>query len=105
MMAEATVVHHLDRAGLVRRLREHPEMIIGLAMHQQVVREVQRIGIHVHSQDTDDLEAAAAISAGEGVLTGDALIIAAMRRLGLSHIATNDEDFERIPDLTCYFPR
>ncbi len=74
-------------------------------MHQEVVPEISRTGVHIHLQDADDLEMAATISAQEGILTGDALILAAMRRLGLSHLATNDEDFERISGLVCYFPR
>jgi predicted nucleic acid-binding protein len=38
------------------------------------------------------------------LLTGDALIVAVMQAHGLSHLASNDTDFDRVPGLTRYAP-
>jgi predicted nucleic acid-binding protein len=38
-------------------------------------------------------------------LTNDATIVALMRRHGLIHLATNDDDFDRVPGLVVLKPR
>jgi predicted nucleic acid-binding protein len=39
-----------------------------------------------------------------GLLTNDSMIVAAMREYGLSFLASNDSDFERVPDITVFKP-
>jgi predicted nucleic acid-binding protein len=39
-----------------------------------------------------------------GLLTNDSLIISCMREYGLSFLATNDSDFERVVDITLFKP-
>ncbi len=36
---------------------------------------------------------------------GDALIVAMIQRHGITHLATNDDDFDRVPDLSAWKPR
>lgn len=50
------------------------------------------------------LATAAALSQRIGLLTNDALIVAAMQGQALSKIASNDTDFDRVPGLTRYAP-
>jgi predicted nucleic acid-binding protein len=38
------------------------------------------------------------------LLTGDALIVAVMQEHGLTNLASNDADFDRVPGLTRYAP-
>jgi predicted nucleic acid-binding protein len=38
------------------------------------------------------------------LLTGDALIVAVMQQQGLSHLASLDSDFDRVPGITRYEP-
>ena len=45
-----------------------------------------------------------ALSQQLGLLTNDALIVAVMQAHGLSKIASNDTDFDRVPGLTRYAP-
>lgn len=40
-----------------------------------------------------------------GHLTNDAMIVALMRRHQLSHLITNDDDFDAVPGLTIWKPR
>lgn len=47
---------------------------------------------------------AAALSQQHGLLTGDALIVALMKHLGLTDLASNDADFDHVPGLTRYAP-
>lgn len=39
-----------------------------------------------------------------GLLTTDATILAAAYELGIEHLATNDTDFDELPDITVYRP-
>jgi predicted nucleic acid-binding protein len=48
---------------------------------------------------------AAALSSRHGLLTNDAAIVAVMRRHGVAHLVTNDDDFDGIPGLTIWKPR
>jgi predicted nucleic acid-binding protein len=48
---------------------------------------------------------AADLSKEQGLLTNDALVVALMRRHGLSIVATNDDDVTGIPDLSVWNPR
>ena len=45
-----------------------------------------------------------ALSQQIGLLTNDALIVAVMRANGLTKIASNDADFDRVPGITRYAP-
>jgi predicted nucleic acid-binding protein len=38
------------------------------------------------------------------LLTGDALIVAAMQQHGVIHLASADTDFDRVPGITRYGP-
>jgi predicted nucleic acid-binding protein len=50
------------------------------------------------------LATAAALSQQIGLLTNDALIVAVMQAHGLSRVASNDSDFDRVPGLMRYAP-
>jgi predicted nucleic acid-binding protein len=39
-----------------------------------------------------------------GLLTNDSMIVAGMREYGLSFLASNDADFERVRDITVFKP-
>jgi len=51
------------------------------------------------------LREAADISVRMGLLTNDAIVIALMRRQGLSHLVTNDDDFDAVPGITVWKPK
>jgi predicted nucleic acid-binding protein len=44
-------------------------------------------------------------SGSSGLLTNDALTVALMRRKGLTHRVTNDDDFDSVANLTIWKPR
>jgi predicted nucleic acid-binding protein len=50
------------------------------------------------------IASAAAVSQQTGLLSNDALIVAVMRANGLTALASNDADFDRVPGLTRYAP-
>jgi len=44
------------------------------------------------------------ISRQTGLLTNDALVVSTMQANGLTHLASNDADFDRVPGITRYAP-
>ena len=47
---------------------------------------------------------AAGLSQQHGLLHNDALIVAVMQTHGLTNLASNDADFDRVPGITRYAP-
>jgi predicted nucleic acid-binding protein len=47
---------------------------------------------------------ATAVSQQDGLLSGDALIVAIMQQFGMASLASHDADFDRVPWITRYSP-
>jgi predicted nucleic acid-binding protein len=105
MLAEAVARHGLDRKGLAHKLQRQSDLISGLNEHKKVVAIVRALKLHVEVINLDLLEAASDVSSQSRLLTNDALTIAVMRRLGLFHLATNDDNFDLINGITVWKPR
>jgi hypothetical protein len=105
MLAEAASRHGLDRKGLAHYLQRHPSLLAGLHEHKSVAAIVRALNIRVETITLSLLEAAADLSPRLGLLTNDAITIAVMSSLGLIHLATNDDNFDRVPGITVWKPR
>jgi predicted nucleic acid-binding protein len=105
MLAEAVALHGLDRRGLAHRLQRRSHLIAGLHEHQKVMEVVRTLNAAVEPVTLDLVERASAPSINHRLLTNDALTLAAMERLGLSHLVTNDGNFDSIPGITVWKPR
>ena len=90
--------------GSAQRLRQHPAEVQKLSRFQQTVSEITQVGIQVLPVDLPDMDSAAALCLQYGLLVGDALIVAMMQHHGLTHLASLDADFDRVPGLTRYAP-
>jgi predicted nucleic acid-binding protein len=91
-------------AGIARRLMKHPAQVQSLTHFRQAIQEVPRYGIQVLTVPPHLIDAAAAVSQRFGLLSNDALIVAVMQANGLTNLASNDTDFDRVPGLTRYAP-
>jgi predicted nucleic acid-binding protein len=63
-----------------------------------------RFGVRVLSVDLVHVLSAAALSQQQGLLSGDALVVAVMQAHGLTLVASHDADFDRVPGITRYAP-
>jgi predicted nucleic acid-binding protein len=90
--------------GIARRLRRHPAEVQQLARPRQTVDEVTLIGLDVLAIAKSHVSVAADISRQTGLLSGDAVVVAVMRDHGLTLLASEDSDFDRVPGLTRYAP-
>jgi predicted nucleic acid-binding protein len=58
----------------------------------------------ITSLDETRVRQASRIRFEHGLLTIDSMLVAAAREYGISSIASNDTDFDKITDLTVYKP-
>ena len=84
-------------------LDELPPGNIATAVSQRRFGPAQ-LGIQVLMIPPHLIAAAASLSQQTGLLSNDALIVAAMHANGLTRLASNDADFDRVPGLTRYAP-
>jgi predicted nucleic acid-binding protein len=89
---------------LAARLRQHHAEIPSLTLYRQALGQVAQMGIRVLAVSEHLVVAAANYSQQHELLTGDALIVAVMRDHGLTHLASVDADFDRVPGITPYAP-
>jgi predicted nucleic acid-binding protein len=104
MTLEAIAMNGWPYAGIAARLRKHHHVISRLAISQQAIASLTNLKIRVIPITLQLVEAAALLSRQFELLTGDALVVAVMQANGLTSLASNDADFDRVPGLTRYAP-
>jgi len=105
MLAEVVSRWNLPRKGLVSRLQRRSDLVSQLSEHLQVIPTIQALNFRIESVTLDLLNLATQIPIQHTLLTNDALIVAVMQQENLTHLATNDDDFDTIPGLTIWKPR
>ena len=88
----------------IARLKRHPELLDSLTSHHRVVATVRSLRLPVEVITLDLLARGAALSIQERLLTNDALTLVVMKQLGVTVLATNDDDFDTISGITIYKP-
>jgi len=86
-------------------LQRHPDLITQLSHHPAAVEGLAKLPLKLLSVDWETIRAGARISSQHRLLTNDAMIVALMQRHQLTHLVTNDDDFDSIPGLTVWKPR
>jgi hypothetical protein len=104
MTVEASSLFGWSTRGIAHRLRRHHSQIQQLSLYRQAIDETSLIGIQDLPIDCSLVSLAADVSRQFGLLSSDALIVTVMRANGLTHLASNDADFDRVPGITRYAP-
>jgi predicted nucleic acid-binding protein len=100
MTIEACARFNWPTQGIALRLRNHPAEVQQLSRYRQALDEVTQFRIQVLTSASDAVSRAADVTRQHGLLMNDALIVVLMRDHGLTLLASNDADFDRIPGLT-----
>jgi len=90
--------------GIARRLRHHPAEVKQLDQARQAMDEITLIGLQVLAVEKSHVSRACDISRQTGLLSSDAVLVAVMQANGLTHLASADPDFDRVPGITRYSP-
>ena len=88
----------------VQRLQQNPAHVQQLTQFRSALQRIRQMHLQVLTIPADMIDTAAGISQQIGLLSNDALIVAVMRANGLTHLASHDADFDRVPGLTRYAP-
>ena len=104
MLADMGQRHGVAHRGLIARLKRHPELLDGLTNHHRVATTVRALRLSVETVTLDLLIRGADLSAEKRLLTNDALTLAVMEILGVTALATNDDDFDIVEGFTVYKP-
>ena len=103
MLAEALGTGVIKRDS-VRDLQGKWREIAKLTEYWAQTSAIFGLNILVLPSDEGRLHRAQTIQARHGLLTNDSLIVAAMEELGIHSLATRDNDFDHISDVTVYKP-
>lgn len=103
----AEVSHRFGRTrdGLIGWLKQHREALADLPSTALTCGRLLQLRLSVVSNESAMLPIAVAIAQKHQLLLGDAGIVAQMQRRGIVHLATNDDDFDRVPGITVWKPR
>jgi predicted nucleic acid-binding protein len=93
--ASTALVERIERQEIRGFTSSH--CIADVAHRQQAIAQIGQLGIQVVAVTDQLVSAATSFSRQYELLTGDALIVAVMRQLGLTDIASQDDDFDREP--------
>ena len=104
ILAEVVQRHGVNHRGLIARLKRHPELLDGLTNHYRVTATVRSLHLPVEAITLDLLARGADLSSQKRLLTNDALTLAVMEKLGVTILATNDDDFDAVEGITVYKP-
>jgi predicted nucleic acid-binding protein len=104
MTMEACMEFGFPFSGIAQRLKQHPVEVQRLTRFRRAIEEVPRYGIEVLIIPPQLVAVGTAISQETGLLSNDALLVAAMHHYGLNRLASHDTDFDRVPGLLRFSP-
>jgi predicted nucleic acid-binding protein len=87
-----------------RRLRRQTDEIKKLSTFQTAIAQIAQSNIAIAPVTVENVVRATEISRQHGLLTNDALLIAAMESVGIVLLASNDADLDRVPGITRFAP-
>lgn len=103
MIAEAFSKGLITR-GNATRLRENFRLIPKLTDYWSTTERLLALNLLFLPVNEAILKAAHAERQAAGLLTNDSMMVAAMGEYGVSFLATNDADFERVTGITVFKP-
>ncbi|MBO0800182.1 MAG: type II toxin-antitoxin system VapC family toxin [Blastocatellia bacterium] len=104
MLAEVIRQNRVPLQGLLSRIKKHPELLDHVAEHKQVYTLADNLDLSIEPITLHIMKRGAELSPQRHLLTNDVLILAVIETLGLTHIATNDDDFDYVPGLNIFKP-
>ncbi|MCK4735317.1 MAG: PIN domain-containing protein [Methanophagales archaeon] len=105
MLAEVVEKYEIEPKSAVRHLKKNWGIITELRKTWDVMLNIRQIeNLKILEVTEEDFEVALSYSKKYGLLSNDAIHVATMTQHGITNIATNDPDFERVEGLTVWKP-
>lgn len=105
MVAEVIEKYKLDPGRAVRYLKEKPGVVKELNVARSAIENIQRIeNLMIAGVGGDIIGISLEYSRRYGLLSNDSIHLATMQKEGISTLASNDRDFERIEWISVWRP-
>jgi predicted nucleic acid-binding protein len=104
MIVEAVEKYKLPLRGIVRYLKEHPNIVMTLEKYSTAPEKIRQMNVAIWAVTLQDFSGSKGIRDCYGLLTNDSTSVSIMERFGITDIATNDSDFERVSGLRVWKP-
>ena len=104
MIIEARSVLQVPFSKVLAYLKTHPDAVRRLTRYRQVPGELGRAHVRILDVTYREIHASKQYRDDYGLLTDNSIMLAVMERYDLVDLATNDEDFKRIPGLRLWMP-
>ncbi|MBZ0178636.1 MAG: type II toxin-antitoxin system VapC family toxin [Melioribacteraceae bacterium] len=104
MLAEARDLGLIKSSNPAKQLSQAPNKVKTLYRYEGLIRDLLSIGFRIESIEKVDFLTAISIQRLHGLLTNDALLIAVAKRLRVSAVASADNVFENVKDISLYKP-
>lgn len=99
MTLEACATFSWPYTGIASRMQRHSAEIQKLGKFRTAIESVIAIHVQVIPVTSQHILSATALSQRLGILTNDAVVVSVMLENSLSHLASHDADFDRVPDV------
>jgi predicted nucleic acid-binding protein len=104
MIVEAVEKYKLPLRGIVRYLKEHPDIVMTLEKYSIAPDKIRQMNVTILTMTLQDLLDSKGVRDSDGLLTNDSTSVSIMKRFGITDIATNDNDFERVNGVRVWKP-
>jgi predicted nucleic acid-binding protein len=104
MALEAARLLGKSQGGMAKFLKSHLNEVQRLTSFRQAIEDLCVGQLQILPITPVMVPTIAAVSQQIGLLTNDSAVIAIMQSNGLTKIASNDADFDRVPGITRYAP-
>jgi predicted nucleic acid-binding protein len=104
MTVEACSLFSWPVQGIAVRMRNHPAEVQQLSRHRRAIDDLSLFRVQLLPVEPRQVSLAADLTRQAGLLLNDALIVTVMQAHGLTALASNDADFDRVPGITRYAP-
>ena len=105
MMLEAVTRGLVSPGNVARKLRERPEVVRQLDLYQEQVERIPLMGVDVVPLGLATVMRSGEVRKRHGLMVNDSLLVAALRDLGVTALASADTGFQAVEGLTLLQPR
>ena len=104
LIAEAIARYPQSRRHPTRFLKRHPAIVRTVSQSRLIMEHLTRLPLHVLPVTPALWHQALSITHAIGLLLNDAITVGCLRQLRMPHLASADQDFRLVPDLTLWSP-
>ncbi|MEM7532996.1 MAG: PIN domain-containing protein [Chloroflexota bacterium] len=104
MVNEAVMELGIEQRRAASYLKQHPDVVKSLRSYKNIPRQLSQARIQMLDVTYREIHASKQFRDTYGLMAGDSIIVALMQRHRIRDLASNDEDFKRIPQIRLWTP-